>query len=84
MTQINTAITAESLVADALRAFPGATAVFLQRRMHCPGCPMAAFMTIAEAAASYGLTADDLLEELRLAALPDDLAAEHPFRGPHL
>lgn len=67
MAPTNTTITAESLVAETLRAYPGATTVFLQRRMHCPGCPMAAFMTIAEAAASYGLAADDLVEELRLA-----------------
>jgi len=83
MTQTNTAISAESLVAETMRAFPGTTAVFLHRRMHCPGCHMAAFMTIAEAAASYGLAADDLVKDLRLAAFPDDLAAEHPFRVRH-
>lgn len=70
MTPTNTAITAESLVAETLRAFPGTTAVFLQHRMHCPGCHMAAFMTIAEAAASYGLATDDLVKELRLASSP--------------
>lgn len=73
MTPTITAITAESLVAETLRAFPGTTAVFLQRRMHCPGCHMAAFMTIAEAASSYGLAAEDLLKELRLAGGPPRL-----------
>lgn len=62
------AITADSTVGETMRAFPATTAVFLRRRMHCPGCHMAAFMTVREAAASYGLSADDLLAELRAAA----------------
>ncbi|HMA14475.1 MAG: DUF1858 domain-containing protein [Bacteroidota bacterium] len=62
------AITADSTVGATMRAFPATTAVFLRRRMHCPGCHMAGFMTVREAAASYGLAADDLLAELRAAA----------------
>lgn len=61
------AITRESLVAAVLDNRPGALAVFLRRGMHCPGCRMAPFMTLAEAAASYGLMADDLVAELRAA-----------------
>lgn len=62
------AITADSTVGETMRRFPATTAVFLRRRMHCPGCHMAGFMTVREAAASYGLAADDLLADLRAAA----------------
>ena len=62
------AITADSTVGETMRSFPATTAVFLRRRMHCPGCHMAGFMTVREAAASYGLPADDLLADLRAAA----------------
>ena len=50
---------------ETLRAFPSPTAVFLRRRMHCPGCYMSGFMTLAEAASSYGIAPDDLLAEIR-------------------
>jgi hybrid cluster-associated redox disulfide protein len=61
------AITADSTVGETLRAFPATTAVFLRRRMHCPGCHMAAFMTLREAAATYDIAAEDLLADLRAA-----------------
>ena len=61
------AITVDSTVGETLRAFPATTAVFLRRRMHCPGCHMAAFMTLREAAASYGVATEDLLADLRAA-----------------
>jgi hybrid cluster-associated redox disulfide protein len=57
-----------SLVAEVLHRHPATLPVFLQRRMHCPGCPMAAFMTLAEAAAKYGLESGELLGALRAAA----------------
>lgn len=60
-----TAITEHSLVSDVLRQHPETLAVFLARGMHCPGCPMAAFMTVAGAAAEYGLPAGELLSALR-------------------
>lgn len=64
------AITAETLVAALLDDRPATVAVFLRRGMHCPGCRMAPFMTLAEAAASYDLVADDLVAELRAAGEP--------------
>ena len=63
-------ITADSIVGETMRAHPAATAVFLKRRMHCPGCHMSAFMTVREAAANYGLGVDELVAELRHAAMP--------------
>jgi hybrid cluster-associated redox disulfide protein len=61
-------ITGSCLVAEVLRRHPAALPVFLQRRMHCPGCPMASFMTLAEAAAKYGQDDAELLGALRSAA----------------
>lgn len=51
-----------------LDAWPSTRHVFFARRMACVGCDMAPFMTIAEAAASYGIPADDLERDLRAAA----------------
>ncbi|MEQ8354056.1 MAG: DUF1858 domain-containing protein [Kiloniellaceae bacterium] len=62
-------IRAEAIVGETMRAFPGTLAVFLRRKMHCPGCHMASFMTLREAAASHGVLVDDLVTELRQAAL---------------
>jgi hybrid cluster-associated redox disulfide protein len=56
-----------SIVAEVLRSQPASLAVFLKRRMYCPGCQMAAFMTLAEAAESHGLEVSDLLRDLRAA-----------------
>ncbi len=55
---------ADQLVADVLRRWPETTAVFLRRRMACIGCSMAPFMTLREAAHSYGLPPETLLGEL--------------------
>lgn len=63
-------ITAESIVGETMRAYPATTAVFLKRRMHCPGCHMAGFMTVREAAANYHLCVDELIAELQQAATP--------------
>jgi hybrid cluster-associated redox disulfide protein len=41
--------------------------VFVRRRMACPGCAMAPFMTLAEAAASYGIDPQQLVSELETA-----------------
>lgn len=64
------AITANGIVGEVMRAHPATTAVFLRRRMHCPGCHMSAFVTVREAAASYGVGVDELVAELRHAVMP--------------
>ena len=56
------------IVADVLRRWPATVRVFLDRRMACVGCAMAPFMTLAEAARSYGLDPLPLIEDLRRAA----------------
>ncbi|HEY9550016.1 MAG TPA: DUF1858 domain-containing protein [Kiloniellaceae bacterium] len=57
-------ITGGSLVTEVLRRHPATLPVFLQHRMHCPGCPMAPFTTLAEAAAEYGVDDAELLGAL--------------------
>lgn len=46
---------------------PAAVRVFLDRRMACPGCDMAPFETVEEAARNYGIDPQRLLAELRRA-----------------
>lgn len=55
-------------VQTVLDAWPGTQSVFIRRRMACVGCDLAPFMTIAEAAAAYGIGPDTLEAELRAAA----------------
>jgi hydroxylamine reductase len=51
-------------IAVVLMKRPSAAHVFVGRRMHCLGCDVAAFETLAEACAVYGLPVDDILAEL--------------------
>lgn len=55
------------LIAETLRQRPETLAVFVELRMACPGCPMAPFETLAEAAAEHGLEADVLVARLTTA-----------------
>lgn len=70
-------VSADMLVANVMRRWPPTAAVFLRRRMACPGCPMAPFMTVVEAAKSYGIDADDLVADLS-AAVPFTEAGGQP------
>ncbi len=54
------------LVGEMMRRWPQTARVLLDRRMRCPGCLLAPFMTVADAAAEHGVD---------LAALRADLAA---------
>jgi len=55
------------VVAEVMRRWPETVSVFLRLRMACPGCPMAPFVTVGEAARSYALEPRDLLVTLRSA-----------------
>jgi hybrid cluster-associated redox disulfide protein len=57
----------ETIVAEVLAAGPPALRVFLRRRMACPGCPMASYMTLWEAAAAYGIDVEEIAAELSAA-----------------
>jgi len=52
------------MVAEVMERWPVSVGVFHRRRMACPGCVMAPFMTIAEAAISYGLSPEELEADL--------------------
>jgi hybrid cluster-associated redox disulfide protein len=64
---------------DTLDRHPATVRVFVGRRMACPGCTMAQFETVADAADAYELQHDELLADLRRAdaaigATPDPSA----------
>jgi hybrid cluster-associated redox disulfide protein len=53
------------IVADVMNRWPETVPVFVLRRMACPGCVMAQFMTIADAAKEYGLHPAEFAVDLR-------------------
>ncbi len=50
-------------VAELFRRWPRAVAAFTGRGMACPGCAMAPFDTVADAASSYGVDERELLAD---------------------
>ena len=57
------------LVSEVMRLWPPTVGVFVALGMACPGCPMAPFETVAEAAAEYGLDAETLVARLAAATV---------------
>ena len=68
-------LTASTTVADVLLKRPLAARVLLHHRMHCVGCAIAPFETLAEACEIYGVAVQDLLAELN-ATTTDSADAE--------
>jgi hybrid cluster-associated redox disulfide protein len=64
----NKAIGLDDPVSAVLARSPAVVTVFMRHRMACPGCAMAAYMTIREAAEIYGLDPALLVQELKEAA----------------
>lgn len=58
-------ITPEWTVEEIVSRFPATAIVFVRHRMHCVGCDVARFETVAEACQIYGEPLDVMLEELR-------------------
>jgi len=58
------AVKRDDLVADILAGSPGAARLLLDRGMHCVGCAIAPFETIAEACTIYGVSIERLLRDL--------------------
>jgi len=69
-----TAELSEMIVAEIMARWPETIHVFVRRRMSCPGCPMAPFMTAADAAREYGFPPAELASDLQRAieAAPGD------------
>lgn len=61
---MHTADLDDMIVGDVIARWPATIDVFNARRMACPGCVMATFMTVAESAAAYGIEVADLACEL--------------------
>ena len=61
-------ITSSSIVDDVVTRFPSTARVFIGRRMHCVGCEVSCFETLAGAAHIYHQVLDPLLADLRDAA----------------
>lgn len=45
----------DMFVATIMSRWPATVAAFLELRMHCVGCPIAALQTLSDAAAEHGL-----------------------------
>ena len=60
--------TANNTIAALLAMHPAAARVLLNYRMHCVGCDIAPFETIADACAIYGVAVEELLADVDRAA----------------
>ena len=58
----------ENMVGDVMSACPATIRVFLDFRMGCVGCPIAAFHSVSDACGEHGVDRDDFLAALRAAA----------------
>jgi hybrid cluster-associated redox disulfide protein len=53
-------------VAEIMTTWPSTIRTFLDRRMHCVGCPIAPFHTLPDAAEEHGLLLAALLADIEL------------------
>ena len=62
------AITKEMPIGDVVKNHPETVPVFMSHGLHCIGCAVAAFESIAEGAAAHGIDVDALINDLNKAA----------------
>lgn len=55
-------------LSEIMARWPPTIRVFIDRRMHCVGCPIAPFHTVVEAAAEHGQYLTDLADDLEAKA----------------
>jgi hybrid cluster-associated redox disulfide protein len=67
-TQATETINSTSAVDEVVTRFPTTARVFVGRRMHCVGCDVSRFETLAGAARVYRQPLEPLLADLRAAA----------------
>lgn len=65
--------TADTLVCDVVASHPQTVLVFVRRGLHCPGCYIAPFHTLADTAREYRIPIAPLLRELNQAAAGDPI-----------
>lgn len=61
------AVTKEMPIGDVVRAHPETIEVFMKHGLHCIGCAVAAFESIAEGATVHGIDIDALIADLNAA-----------------
>ena len=64
MTRDDRPLTPKDTIAEFLATYPSAARVLVGHRMHCVGCDIAPFETIAEACIIYGVSVDDVFAEI--------------------
>ena len=62
------ALTSDMTVAQVMSRWPDSVRVFLDFRMNCVGCPIAAFHSVEEASREHGIDGHAVLAKLRSAA----------------
>ncbi len=62
-------IDGETIVEEILDQFPLTANVFVRRGMHCVGCPIARFETLAEVCQIYRQGLDGMLADLNMAGM---------------
>ena len=60
-------ITKEMPIGDVVKSHPETVPVFMQHGLHCIGCAVAAFESIAEGAAAHGIDVAALMSDLNKA-----------------
>lgn len=66
--KITPTIQTTTTVAEVLRRWPHAAAIFFKHHTQCVGCPIAAFDTLEDVAKNYHLALEDFMYELKAAA----------------
>ena len=67
-------LTANNTIAELLAICPAAAQVLVSHRMHCVGCDIAGFETIADACITYGVAINDFFAEIhRATAATEDI-----------
>jgi len=57
-------ITKKMSFSEIMEKFPKAIEIFMEKGMHCIGCPMAMQETLEDGAKAHGLDVDKLVKEL--------------------
>ncbi len=61
-------IQAQTVVDDVIRTYPETVSIFVRYRLHCPGCLLSPFHTVADSAREYHRDLVLLLDDLNQAA----------------
>ena len=60
-------LTKEMPIGDVVKSHPETVPVFMQHGLHCIGCAVAPFESIAEGAAAHGIDVEALMSDLNKA-----------------